>query len=52
MRHAGACVADPRLDYIADMVWELKLLSAQANCQTLAGLLELAYREAKRSGTG
>ena len=37
-----------RLDYIADLVQELKILSAQANCQALTGLLELAYLEAVR----
>ena len=35
-----------RLDYIADMVHELQALAAQADCQTLSGLLDLAYREA------
>jgi hypothetical protein len=30
------------------MVQQLKVLSAQANHQTLASLLDLAYREAKR----
>ena len=37
-----------QLEYIADMVQELKIMSAQANCQVLADLLELAYREAVR----
>jgi hypothetical protein len=37
-----------RLDYIAAMVHQLKIMSAQANCQTLSGLLEMAYREAVR----
>ncbi len=41
-----------RLDYIAAMVQELKTMSAQANCQTLAGLLDLAYREAKQRRRG
>jgi hypothetical protein len=35
-----------RLDYIAAMVQELRMMSAQANCPRLAGLLDLAYREA------
>jgi hypothetical protein len=35
-----------RLDYIADMIRELRILSAQANCRTLTGLLDLAYQEA------
>jgi hypothetical protein len=41
-----------RLDYIAAMVAELKAMSAQANCQTLAGLLELAHREALQRRRG
>ena len=41
-------VASPkaRLEYIASMVHELKIMSAQANCQVLAQLLERAHREA------
>jgi hypothetical protein len=35
-----------RLDYIAEMAQELKVMSAQAGCRTLAGLLELAHLEA------
>jgi hypothetical protein len=35
-----------RLDYIADMVQELKAMSARADCSELTGLLGLAYREA------
>ena len=41
-----------RLEYIADMVQELKIMSAQANCQVLADLLERAYREAVRQCRG
>jgi len=37
-----------RLDYIADMVQELRILSAQADYRALAGILELAYHEALR----
>ena len=37
-----------QLDYIAAMVQELKIMSAQADYRTLAGLLELAYHEAVR----
>jgi hypothetical protein len=37
-----------RLEYIAAMVRELKIMSAQADCQALADLLERAYREAVR----
>ena len=45
-------IASPqaRLEYIAGMVQELKIMSAQANCQVLADLLERAYREAVRQG--
>jgi len=34
------------LDYIAAMVRELKMMSAQADCRTLTGLLHMAYQEA------
>ena len=37
-----------RLEYIADMVQELKIMSAQANCQVLVDLLGRAYQEAVR----
>jgi hypothetical protein len=37
-----------RLEYIADMVQELKIMSEQADCQVLADLLGQAYREAVR----
>jgi hypothetical protein len=37
-----------QLEYIADMVQELKIMSAHANCQVLADLLGQAYREAVR----
>jgi hypothetical protein len=45
-------VASPkdRLEYIAEMVRELKIMSAQANCQVLADLLERAYLETVRQG--
>lgn len=35
------------LDYLSDMVLELKSMAEQADTPTLAGLLELAYREAR-----
>jgi hypothetical protein len=41
-------LAQAQLEYIADMVQELKIMSAQANCQVLADLLGQAYREAMR----
>jgi hypothetical protein len=37
-----------RLEYIAAMVQQLKIIAAQANYRKLAGLLELAYHEALR----
>ena len=37
-----------QLDYIADMVHELKAMSARANRPALTELLERAYREAVR----
>ena len=46
--------AKDRLEYIADMVRELKIMSAQANCQELTDLLGRAHREAlrqRRAGT-
>ena len=41
-----------RLEYIADMVQELRTMSAAANCQKLAGLLDQAYREAQECRRG
>ena len=41
-------LSQAQLEYIADMVQELKIMSAQANCQVLADLLGQAYREAVR----
>ena len=34
--------------YIADMLRELKIMSARADCPALTELLELAYREAAK----
>jgi hypothetical protein len=46
---AGAIpTRDERLDYIADMLRELKALSARADCPGLTALLELAYRKAAK----
>ena len=42
---AGSSVGD-RLEYIAAMVRELKILSLQASCPTLTGILDLAFQEA------
>jgi hypothetical protein len=36
------------LDYIADMLRELKVLAARADCPGLTELLELAYRKAAK----
>ena len=50
--------ATERLDYIAAMVQELKMMSAQADYRTLTSLLDMAYHEAvqrkraRRSGQG
>jgi hypothetical protein len=41
--HSSAC---ERLDYIAAMILELKMTSAQADRRTLTSLLEMAYQEA------
>lgn len=35
------------LDYLADVVLELKEMAARANADTLAALLDVAHREAK-----
>ena len=47
---AGGAVPSPvdRLDYIAQLVGELKVMAADANEPALAVLLELAYQEAVR----
>ncbi len=36
------------LDYLADMTAELRDLAQQANCTTLAGILEVAEKEAQQ----
>jgi hypothetical protein len=41
-----------RLDYIAQMVRQLQMMSAPTNCRTLTGLLELAYHEALQKRRG
>lgn len=43
-----ATTAKDRLDYIAAMLEELKIMSQQANCQPLAVLIGRAHREALR----
>ena len=45
---AKAVLAADRLDYLADMISELRALAARAGHTTLAGLLALAYVEAKQ----
>ena len=45
---APVASSSDRLEYIAQMVRELKIMSDQAHCQALADLLERAYREAVR----
>ncbi|MGE3066850.1 MAG: hypothetical protein AB7K67_14775 [Hyphomicrobiaceae bacterium] len=44
---AGREAAD-RLEYIADMVQELRCMAESADCDTLARILEVAHREATR----
>ncbi len=36
------------LEYIADMLQELKIMAARADCPALTELLELAHREAAK----
>jgi len=43
-----AVTGQDRLSYIADMVHQLKVMSAQAKCEALTELLETAHREAIR----
>ncbi len=43
-----ATTAKDRLDYIAAMLEELKIMSEQADCHPLAVLIERAHREALR----
>lgn len=42
-----AQVGSDYLDYLSDMVLELKVMAERADTPTLAGLLDLAYREAQ-----
>ena len=35
------------LDYVADMLAELKVLAESTHCETLTGLIDLAAREAQ-----
>ena len=37
-----------RLEYIADIVQQLRMMSAQADCDALSDLLDRAYQEAVR----
>ncbi len=43
----GSALAD-QLDYVADMVHELRDMSLRAELRTLAGILDLAYAEARQ----
>ena len=36
------------LDYLSDMILELRIMAERAETPTLAGILELAHREARR----
>jgi hypothetical protein len=41
-----------QLEYIADMLQQLKIMSAQADCPALTELLERAHREAAKRRFG
>jgi hypothetical protein len=45
---ASAISANDRLEYIADMLRELHVISEQTNCPALTSLLGCAHREALR----
>jgi len=45
---ASAISANDRLEYIADMLRELHVMSEQTNCPALTSLLGCAHREALR----
>jgi hypothetical protein len=45
---AASALRAERLDYIAEIARELQAMADQAGCPTLAGLLELACREARQ----
>lgn len=36
------------MDYLSDMVLELRAMAERGNAPTLAGILDLAYREARQ----
>jgi hypothetical protein len=44
----GTARCAERLDYIAEIAKELEVMAVQADCRTLAGLLDLAHQEARR----
>jgi hypothetical protein len=44
---AATTLRGDMLDYIADMLHELKILADSTGCATLIGLIELAAREAE-----
>ena len=41
-----------RLEYIADLLLELRTIASEAKCDTLAGLLSLSHAEALRRANG
>ena len=43
----GMMTRAERLDYIAEMAWELRGMAVQAGCRTLTDLLEVAAKEAR-----
>ncbi len=53
-RHEHAGMVRQQLDYVTDMIRQMQVMAWQAGCGTLAGILELAHREAdiQRRGNG
>ncbi len=41
------CSTAERLDYMADMIMQLKGLASAGNLHVLSGILEVAYQEAR-----
>ncbi|MBL8564444.1 MAG: hypothetical protein JNM89_01865 [Hyphomicrobiaceae bacterium] len=47
-QHTYRAALAEQLDYVADMVHELRDMSLRAELRTLAGILDLAYAEARQ----
>jgi hypothetical protein len=43
----GHSTSPDMLDYVADMLAELKVMAASTRCETLTGLIDLAAKEAQ-----